>query len=567
MGADFFEALFQGAISLYENKSFPYVISAWMAGIALILIVIAAVKTGIIWFQIKHRSRLLRKTCKDNVADITECRKAFYTTFYEIDEQMTSVSKPRSISCFLEKQSGSSGFRLAWMEFKESLLEVDDERKVFENTVRPQSFFLRSVSPPHWLDFWANIAVGVGLFFTFLGLVAALTEANNGISAGGMSAMQTSLAKLLSVASAKFVTSIMGVGLSMILKIFDKMFSSILRSKILEICHNLETGLLYVSPQNLAVKQLAAAEEQKDLIKDQANKIGMEFHKHLEPLHETLRASGAEQQKAIQDGIGDMVGDEAKREFEKMAESLSGLSEALGGLGGELRSSGQLASEQIGAAANSLQGMMDGLPDRLSEASSGAAKAIADAGRDSADNMRTVQEGFDKTANDLSRIAPVLEQWESSTGKAISALAATLSSMRQTLGESSALGAELSKANQELRAALEASDSRIRAGTEAVVKANENAAGLATSLTSTQSQMQVTWEKYESRFAEIDSSLGTAVQNLGLAFQDYQDGMKNQLGSLDNHLGGAVGSLSGLVGELSDLVSSLEDARSNRIPS
>jgi len=564
MGADFIETLFQSAISLYENKSFPYLVAFWMALIAVLLIAAAVAKSVLISHAIARRTSLISEIFKKNEASIDDCRRAFYDAFENIDAEMTKSQS------FFEKHSGSSGFRLAWMEFQESLIRSDEEpqdRRKYLNTVRPQSFFFRSITPPHWLDFWANLAVGFGLLFTFLGLVAALKFANDGISAGGMGEMQASLATLLAAASAKFVTSIMGVGLSMLLKVFDKILSRFLKSRIAGVCHKLETALLYVAPQTLATKQLELAEEQMDLMKDQHNKIGMEFQKHLEPLHETLRASGAEQQKAIQDGIGDMVGDEAKREFEKMAESLSGLSETLGGLGGELRSSGQLASEQIGAAASSLQGTMDGLPDRLSAASSGAAKAIADAGRESADNMRAVQEGFDKTANDLTRIAPVLEQWENSTGEAMSALAATLSSMRQTLGESSALGAELSKANQELRAALEASDSRILAGTEAVVKANENAAGLATSLTSTQSQMQATWEKYESRFAEIDSSLGTAVQTLGLAFQDYQDGMKNQLGSLDNHLGGAVGNLSGLVGELSDLVSSLEDARSNRITS
>lgn len=65
------------------------------------------------------------------------------------------------------------------------------------------------------LDWWSNIVVAVGLTLTFLGLIAALSEAtgamNAGAGAGGTAAIQPALIGLLTVATTKFWTSVGGV--------------------------------------------------------------------------------------------------------------------------------------------------------------------------------------------------------------------------------------------------------------------------------------------------------------------------------------------------------------------
>ena len=64
-----------------------------------------------------------------------------------------------------------------------------------------------------------NLFVGVGLFVTFLGLVAALGAAAEAITQGAESskAMKEPIQNLLKAASAKFYASFAGLGVSLLL--------------------------------------------------------------------------------------------------------------------------------------------------------------------------------------------------------------------------------------------------------------------------------------------------------------------------------------------------------------
>lgn len=67
-----------------------------------------------------------------------------------------------------------------------------------------------------------NILVGVGILFTFLGLAMALQAAGEGVTAADPTKMRESLNELFRAASFKFITSIFGLGCSMIFAIAEK---------------------------------------------------------------------------------------------------------------------------------------------------------------------------------------------------------------------------------------------------------------------------------------------------------------------------------------------------------
>ena len=491
-------SVFNWVIALYADETFPYVIATWMLFVAVALIVIAGVKTFVQWCFTMRRGQAVKKIYKGCGDDFDQCREAFAKQYVDLSVSLKTPT-PRWLSW-----SGIRGLRLAWSEFEESLVSDDADAAFIKNTIRPQTFFMGAVRPPNWLEFWANLAVGVGLFFTFFGLVAALYRANEGVASGDMTEMSASLAGLLAAASAKFVTSIMGVGLSLTLKAFHKFFASRLRACLADLCHKLETGLLYVAPQTIASQQLEQALEQTNLIKEQANEIGMQFREHLEPIRETLANSAEEQRQAIADGIGNMMGEAANAEIRHMSEMLNYLSGTLDGLGDGLRESGESASSQI---------------------------------REATAELVQTQKAFAASAEDLAKIGPVLDQWQAVTegaaekiDESLRSFAAVVAMMEdgvETMEEANASlretikdGVEtMEEANAGLRETIKASDARIESGVDAIRKANDNAWDLAEMLRESQSEMNEVWTLHSDRFSDVDASLGEAVHGLSQGYQ------------------------------------------------
>ncbi len=72
------------------------------------------------------------------------------------------------------------------------------------------------------LGWFANIAIAVGLLFTFLGIIAALSTLD---LSGGPDAMQSQLNDLMQVAGAKFWASVGGIVASIILRSVDYCFA------------------------------------------------------------------------------------------------------------------------------------------------------------------------------------------------------------------------------------------------------------------------------------------------------------------------------------------------------
>jgi hypothetical protein len=67
--------------------------------------------------------------------------------------------------------------------------------------------------------------VGVGLLLTFVGLVLALQQASAAVSSNDANGMQIATRQLLKVATFKFATSIAGLGSSIVLSIFFRIYT------------------------------------------------------------------------------------------------------------------------------------------------------------------------------------------------------------------------------------------------------------------------------------------------------------------------------------------------------
>lgn len=114
-----------------------------------------------------------------------------------------------------------------WAEFSKTVI-LDPARELVKITRRPHEFFHEGsiVAPRINLRLYGALPgylISLGLFFTFIGLVAAIAIAAKGLGeAADVNQTQAALVQLLDVASLKFISSVAGISLSIILSFAQK---------------------------------------------------------------------------------------------------------------------------------------------------------------------------------------------------------------------------------------------------------------------------------------------------------------------------------------------------------
>jgi hypothetical protein len=106
-----------------------------------------------------------------------------------------------------------------------------------------------------------NILVGLGLLFTFLGLVAALHFASGGVTADDIREAQAALRELLAAATFKFVTSIAGLGASLVFSWREKVQLHAVQAEIGRFCRLLEARVVPLTPEALLVDQIRETQQ------------------------------------------------------------------------------------------------------------------------------------------------------------------------------------------------------------------------------------------------------------------------------------------------------------------
>lgn len=251
--------------------------------------------------------------------------------------------------------------RRAWEEFEESL--VDCQSDVLSNSVRPDEFFHSFADRGRGLLWWANIAVAIGLVFTFLGIMAALGYAASTMrGAGDVATMQSALRDLLDVTAAKFMTSFAGVAASIILRALDVRVQRQLRERVQQMVDTLERGLIYLPPQRVAAEQLRALQQielaQTKFATELAVAIGEKFNEHVQPMVTVLGqidSSIQDLKREMTDGltgaVGDSIGQAAGKEMQALASALTVMSERVAAVPDRLSASADDANARIEAAA------------------------------------------------------------------------------------------------------------------------------------------------------------------------------------------------------------------------
>ena len=188
-------------------------------------------------------------------------RKDFFKRFAEFDLRFANARSAASAPAALV---------LGWANYRSLLVETDDHE--FATSVHASESFDKLDEPARSLEWWANILVAIGLVVTFLGIVAALTEATSAMGqAGGSdsSAMETALMGLLSIAATKFWTSIAGVLASVILRVVARFRRKRIERLEASLFESLDAAVEFNPPEKVMLEQLKSLRRVEIALKPQ----------------------------------------------------------------------------------------------------------------------------------------------------------------------------------------------------------------------------------------------------------------------------------------------------------
>lgn len=232
--ADGGRAFIEGFLPAFRNTDFAYGLAGLMALAAAIVAVIALLRYIGAVVALQGRRRQIvgyvsfeKINESEGAADAQEVQ--FARRFREIDLAMQ------------RKGLMSGALAQAWRRYRKTF--VIGPLPPIRAAQRPNIFFYGAVPPPTWLGFAANTFVGLGLLLTFLGLVAALTFAAEGMREADPAGMLEAMRDLLAAAASKFVTSIAGVGLSLLLNLLERILSASLRQNLDSLSSAVELGI------------------------------------------------------------------------------------------------------------------------------------------------------------------------------------------------------------------------------------------------------------------------------------------------------------------------------------
>jgi len=151
------------------------------------------------------------------------------------------------------------------------------------NLVDPRPWFaaerLRGHGYEKWASTWAGVFLTLGLLFTFIGLSAALFKVGN----AGEDAvhLREAINGILSVSSAKFITSIAGIVFFIFWTLLARTFLARQQAAAGQLASAIQSLTTMITPEIILMDQLLASQEQTERMKTLADDVAVAFEAKL----------------------------------------------------------------------------------------------------------------------------------------------------------------------------------------------------------------------------------------------------------------------------------------------
>ena len=508
--ADRLDPAVTALLDRFRDERLPLHLALGIIAAAVVLLAVLLAWGAIAWVRI-HRQRWLVRSFGTPAA--------FHQNFARVD---------RSLS--------ASVFGNAWAEYRKCLKPGDagilylrpPQEYLGLHAIDSRSFPARFFAAAH------GYFIGVGLLLTFVGLVAALKFAAAGVASSDLAVAKDALNALLAAASFKFMTSIAGLGSSILLAVSTRSMTYLIEAAALGLAADLERAMEPVFAESLAYDQLAATRAQL---------------RQLETIGATLsapvaaRAAGAGTEAINADALQQIVTaflaemrGAADTEIKQVANQLSDVGNAIGLMQNHIGRSGDRFADQIGlaaarllTAATALQESVDGRIDRVG--------ARIDAlGTVFARGEALFAGAAEKAAGTL---LGRFEEFDASLRSQIGSMkdiVVSLDRTRQVLDTSAATW--LQSAAPVLASVDASRQMTVELGQVAdrVGAAQRDMAEMAKAVGRLSESVGTVWDNYRSRFEKVDDELQAVFERLQGGTRAFGDEIMDFVGKLDASL-------------------------------
>ncbi|KAA5610868.1 hypothetical protein [Rhodovastum atsumiense] len=265
----------------------------------------------------------------------------------------------------------------AWRQYRAALRPNPLDDGTFVNSIDPRAWFVPERLGGHgyekWITTWATVFLCLGLLFTFVGLSAALMKVGN-VDDAVM--LRAGINQILSVSSAKFITSIFGILLFVGWTFFGRWVAADQHAAVTDFAADVQELTTLVTPEVLLMDQLLASHAQGTRMQTLADDVATAFEARLnavvggrlDALPARLDAALVPVVDAIEAMSGGMwtSGDGA---LARMAERLEQAAEAIratqAGFGQSGEAFGQGLAQATAAMTGTATRMAETIDDRL----------------------------------------------------------------------------------------------------------------------------------------------------------------------------------------------------------
>ncbi|WP_372741313.1 anti-phage ZorAB system protein ZorA [Neptunomonas sp.] len=447
------------------------------------------------------------------------------------------------------------GLKHTWTEFEETLIppleDIDDPNyRVYRNTKRPSDYF--SASSVHHFQITAFIQphtfVGLGLLFTFLGLVAALTTAGASFSSNDFEQIQGALQKLLEVAGTKFWASVGGLFTSIVVGAAYQGWNGSISKRLHTISNLLEERLLYANHERIAVDQYGHSQRQTRRLEDMSTEITLalgdrisdaigklptmlsaSLGETMQPVTDELRNVTKNMSTDNQSALKGMVDEFAKKvtgsssdAFENVNTQLDNVVKALEVTATKLSGGGdELRNGLEGTISNINQTMLDiasQLKESTSEAGSQFKSDAESASSELKDVLLAIKSQQETSANKISQLTDSLEKVSATTSKSINDMIENSGSqlgrvVNEAVGQTSqSVAAALSGLGDDIESRVKTATSTAHtAFTDSFTDLNEKLTTTSADLTGVIKDWQKHLTDISTRFESISGQLSSQV--------------------------------------------------------
>jgi uncharacterized membrane protein len=325
-----------------------------------------------------------------------------------------------------------------WKTLEKSLVIETDELDGSKTIIAPQNIgshfndvsILSSSINLRFYQALPNILVGVGLFFTFAGLVMALWFASQGVAAKDVEVAQAALKNLLDAATFKFLTSLAGLLSSLFFSYKEKAKLHMMAGQIELLVVEIESAIERRSLEQMAhqrtvemVKQAALLREQLEEARQQtaqikrfetdfAVSIASALDNRLSPRFEYLAATlsvaienlGLKIGSVNEEALQTMIGDFRKTLTEGTSSEISKMAELVGELTAKLESSGNNLEEKLTGASNEVSETFKGIAKDLLSTGDGFKGIMQDAGQEMTQTFTAISGDLLASGKDMQEI-------------------------------------------------------------------------------------------------------------------------------------------------------------------